>query len=126
MTEDLTGDAGPLLVTVVETEDGTPLSPTRNDYLGQLFSSDFQPKETSLAGLIITRVMAAHTVSLSSRQYLNLLGNRWIQMEKQKGNPWNLQLGPYLYIEKALKQVYRLHNGAYRTFLAAVKPKPTS
>ena len=68
--------------------------------------------------------MATHTVLPNCRQYLNSLGNRWIQMEKDKGNPSNLQPGPYLYIEKALKHVYRLHDDTYRTFLTAVKRSP--
>jgi hypothetical protein len=127
LTEDITGDVEPLLVTVVEADDGAPLSPNwLDDYLERLCSSDFQPDQSFLAGLIITRVMETHTVMPDCRQYLNSLGNRWIQMEKDKGNPSNLQPGLYLYVAKTLKPVYRLHDDTYRAFLTAVKPKPSS
>ncbi|KAJ6189728.1 hypothetical protein N7519_004636 [Penicillium mononematosum] len=89
LTEDLTGDTGQLLVTIVEDDDGMPLSQ----------KCDIQPKQSSLTGLTITQVMVTHTVSPSSRRYLESLGNRWLQMENDKGNPSNLQPGPYLYIE---------------------------
>ncbi|OQE96572.1 hypothetical protein PENNAL_c0001G10969 [Penicillium nalgiovense] len=70
--------------------------------------------------------MVTHTVPPNYRQYLESLGNRGLQMENDRGNPSNLQPGPYLYIEKLSAPVYWLHDDTYRTFLTAVKPKLNS
>lgn len=105
-------------MTIVEADDGTPLSQKwLDEYLDRLFSSDFQPKQSFLTGLIITRGMTTHTVLPSCRQDLESLSNRWLQMEKSQGNPSNLQPGPYLYTKNTLKPVYRLYDDTYRTFL---------
>ncbi|KAJ5713601.1 uncharacterized protein N7483_010782 [Penicillium malachiteum] len=70
--------------------------------------------------------MATHTVLRSCRQYLELLGNRCLRIEKDKDYSLNLQPSPYLYINKSFKPVYRLCDDTHRTFLTAVKPKLNS
>lgn len=110
-------------MTIVEADGRTPLSQEwLADYLDRLFSKDFQPKQSFLTGLIITQVKATtHTVQPSCRQYLESLETRWVKIEDQSN--LSLQPGPYLYIEKTLKPVYRLYDDTNRTFLTAVKPK---
>lgn len=111
------------LVTIVEADERTAFSQQwLEDYLDRLFSNDFQPKQSFLTGLVITHVKATHTMPPSFRSCLKSLGNRWLQLEDQS-NLSHLQPGPYLYIEKTLKPVYRLYDDTNRTFLTAVKPK---
>ena len=79
-----------------------------------------------LDGLILTNVKPNQFITAADcRKHLESLGAKWLEFRTDKDLANHLPPGPYLYMNSALKPVYRLYDDKQGAFLTALKPKPT-
>jgi hypothetical protein len=57
------------------------------------------------------------------RDYLNTIGNKWVEFRTEKDLVQALPPGPYVYLNNALKPISRLFDDRQGTLLTALKPK---
>ncbi|KAH6990979.1 amidase signature domain-containing protein [Ilyonectria sp. MPI-CAGE-AT-0026] len=113
----------PSLVTLVAAENGVELSKAwLETYLDKLDEGDVYQKRPFLAGLILTNFKTGQIPS-DFREYLDSLGNRWLDFQFDDGPVQALDPGPYVFQNNALKSVCRLYDDEQRAFLTALKPK---
>jgi hypothetical protein len=91
-------------------------------YLDKLEDCDVYQRHSFLTGLVVTNTKAGQTITPECSAYLQSLGNQWLEVRAEEDLADLLAPGPYLYLDKALKPVYRLQDDEQRAFLTALKP----
>jgi hypothetical protein len=78
-----------------------------------------------LDGLVLVNsIDAPSALVLGLRRHLDALGTQWLGILRNQDIRDQLPPGPYLYLDGALKPVYRLYDDVQGAFLTALKPKP--
>ncbi|KAI1360436.1 hypothetical protein F5Y08DRAFT_47524 [Xylaria arbuscula] len=112
-------------VTVIAVEGVCPINGVWLDRcLAELEKCDVYRTRHFMNGLVVTNIKAGQSISTGFHARLRDLGNRWLDLRYDKGLKEELLPGPYLYLDNALRPVYRLYEDRQRAFLTALKPKP--
>ncbi|AEO67441.1 uncharacterized protein THITE_2049603 [Thermothielavioides terrestris NRRL 8126] len=88
---------------------------------------DVYRRDLFLDGLLVltSSEHGGHDPATEFRRHLEVLGASWLHVRSDKGLLHRLPPGPYMYIDKALKPVYRLYDDVQGSFLTALKPRLT-
>ncbi|KAF5975535.1 amidase signature domain-containing protein [Fusarium bulbicola] len=113
----------PLLVTVLANHDGVLISKAwLKVHFNKLDGCDVYDRSLFLSGVIITTPYHGQAVSHNSWKYLKELGMKWLDIVVE-GGKMHLPPGPYLYTEKRLHPVCRLHDDEKGAFFSGLNPK---
>ncbi|KAF5686958.1 amidase signature domain-containing protein [Fusarium circinatum] len=120
----------PCPVTAITSPGASPL--TRDwleAYLDKLDRCDVYDTKTFIKGLIITSSVCRQTISVECRDFLQQLGNEWVEMRVEDSKD-SLAPGPYLYLDGSLKCIFRLYDDVQRAFMCGIEavsdPRPSS
>lgn len=108
-------------------EEGVPVSPSwLDECLARMEEAcDVYRRDSLLDGLVLTNVKNDQLVAAADcRKHLEALGAEWLEVRPNKELAERLLPGPYLYVNSALKPVYRLYDDKQGAFLTALRPKP--
>lgn len=84
---------------------------------GHVYRSEF------LVGLILINTKSTRQdITPEAQNYLRNLGNKWQSVGEIVTPTEVLISGPYLYMDKVLRKVYRLQSDIQRAFMAATRP----
>ncbi|KAK3948898.1 hypothetical protein QBC32DRAFT_327396 [Pseudoneurospora amorphoporcata] len=122
----LNTDARCSLVTVIAANPDVPVTPSwLESYLQDLDTCDVYCQEAFLDGVVITNISEHQNVSAESLTFLDQAGAKWVDIRRERQLAEYLSPGPYLYLDKTLRPVYRLYDDTQGTFLTGLKPKFT-
>jgi hypothetical protein len=108
--------------------EGVPVSPSwLDECLARIEAGcDVFWRDFFLGGLILTNVKPKQPVAAADcRAYLEALGAKRLEVRTAKDVADLLPPGLYLYLDGALKPVYRLYDDKQGACLTALKPKTT-
>ncbi|KAF5565565.1 amidase signature domain-containing protein [Fusarium napiforme] len=112
----------PLLVTVLASHDGVPISKAwLKTYLNKLDDCDVYDRNVFLSGVIITTPHHDQAVPHNSLEYLKGLGMKWLDIVVESRKT-HLPTGPYFYTDNKLRPVCRLYDDEDGTFFSGLKP----